>query len=565
MSEMEERKVTGWAALEFSHHILSLKTGPEDVAFKVLYCGIDHTDLHQMRNKIHMTNYLLVPGHEVVGEVMELGCDVKRFKVGDMVGVECIIGSCGDCNSCKSSMEQYCKSKILTYNGIYKDGRPTQGGFSSAIVVHHKFMVRIPEKLLLGQAAPLLWAIIRNFLWSGDPEKRKVVTVSWAKTFKPTNEGGLGLRRLQDINKSLLMKLVWEVIQGKTEWAKYIHTKFYNTAGGMTNYYKNSSMWPAIKEVINIMKPQMQWVVGSGKQINIWDSLWIRDSLLREEILGQSHLNTVDQLITNGHWNIPAEIDNVFQQLVQVMPITGLDKKRPAVWWYKWVWGSSVHPKISNFNWRLMNRAVPTESELQNRGVTTVSICCMCNSAAETIEHLFWDCSLTSLKTTALSSKSCGDPLFSSAYTWQVHVSSMKRKILSDLKKCSSQSKATMHNTVLELSILQSIGVQGRPRDAPCVQSCYWLAPAIDEFRISCDGASLGNTGGQWVWIYFYDWDSLGNPGVSGCGSIFRDHNSEVIGVMVINMPMASAFQAECNSMVESWTKQLGWAMTRYG
>ncbi|OVA02054.1 Alcohol dehydrogenase superfamily [Macleaya cordata] len=147
------------------------KTGPEDVGLKVLYCGIDHTDLHQMKNEMHMTNYPLVPGHEVVGEVVELGSQVKKFKVGDLVGVECIIGSCGECSCCKSNMEQYCSGRILTYNGIYKDGKPTQGGFSSTMVVHQKyimeqelktveyrFVVRIPEKLAPEQAAPRSWS-----------------------------------------------------------------------------------------------------------------------------------------------------------------------------------------------------------------------------------------------------------------------------------------------------------------------------------------------------------------------------------------------------------------------
>lgn len=160
---MEGRKVIGWAARDQSGHLSPYsftlrETGPEDVVFKVLYCGMDHTDLHQMRNEIHSTNYPLVPGHEVVGEVVELGSEVKKFRVGDVVGVGCIVGSCGECFSCKSNIEQYCNNRIFTYNGTYKDGRPTQGGFSSAMVVHQKFVVGIPKKLAPEQAAPLLCA-----------------------------------------------------------------------------------------------------------------------------------------------------------------------------------------------------------------------------------------------------------------------------------------------------------------------------------------------------------------------------------------------------------------------
>ncbi|KAJ9670618.1 hypothetical protein PVL29_026895 [Vitis rotundifolia] len=149
------------------------KTGPEDVVIKVLYRGMDHTDLHQMRNEVHSTNYPLVPGHEVVGEVVELGSEVKKYRVGDMVGVGCIVGSCGRCLSCNSNTEQYCNNRIFTYNGIYKDGRPTQGGFCSAMIVHQKFVVRIPEKLSPEQAAPLLcagvtaYSPLRQFMGSG--------------------------------------------------------------------------------------------------------------------------------------------------------------------------------------------------------------------------------------------------------------------------------------------------------------------------------------------------------------------------------------------------------------
>ncbi|EXB59533.1 putative cinnamyl alcohol dehydrogenase [Morus notabilis] len=136
---MEGRKTVGLAARDttgfLSPYSFNLrKTGAEDVVLKVLCCGIDHRDLHQMRNEIHGTKYPLVPGHEVVGEVVELGSEVKKLKVGDKVGVGCIIWACGKCCSCKSNLEQYCSQKIFTVNGTYEDGTPTHGGFSSAMV-----------------------------------------------------------------------------------------------------------------------------------------------------------------------------------------------------------------------------------------------------------------------------------------------------------------------------------------------------------------------------------------------------------------------------------------------
>ncbi|MFQ6662657.1 hypothetical protein Gotur_030441 [Gossypium turneri] len=160
---MEGRRVIGWAARDVSAHLSPYsftlrKTGPEDVVLKVLYCGVDHTDLHQMRGELMPINYPLVRGHEVVGEVVEVGSEVNKFKLGDKVGVGCLISSCGKCLSCNSNNEQYCNQRVFTYGAVNKDGTPTHGGFSSAMVVHQKFVVQIPEKLAPEQAAPLLCA-----------------------------------------------------------------------------------------------------------------------------------------------------------------------------------------------------------------------------------------------------------------------------------------------------------------------------------------------------------------------------------------------------------------------
>lgn len=155
--------VIGWAARDstglLSPYAYTLrKTGAEDVVIKVLYCGICHTDLHQARNDLGMSKYPMVLGHEVVGEVVEVGEEVRRFRVGDRVGSGVIVGCCGECGPCRADEEQYCNKKIWSYNDVYVDGKPTQGGFASAMVVHEKFLVKIPSGLAPEQAAPLLCA-----------------------------------------------------------------------------------------------------------------------------------------------------------------------------------------------------------------------------------------------------------------------------------------------------------------------------------------------------------------------------------------------------------------------
>ncbi|KAF5179781.1 Cinnamyl alcohol dehydrogenase [Thalictrum thalictroides] len=158
-----ERTTTGWAAKDptgvLSPYTYNLRnTGQEDVYLKVTYCGLCRTDIHLAKNDLGMSNYPMVPGHEVVGEVLEVGSDVTKYKVGDVVGVGLLVGSCRQCNPCKLNIEQYCNKRIWSYNDVYTDGKPTQGGFAGAMVVDQKFVVKIPEGLAADQAAPLLCA-----------------------------------------------------------------------------------------------------------------------------------------------------------------------------------------------------------------------------------------------------------------------------------------------------------------------------------------------------------------------------------------------------------------------
>nr|CAB3470946.1 unnamed protein product [Digitaria exilis] len=119
--DASERTAVGWAARDAGGHLSPYShtlrnTGPEDVVVKVLYCGICHTDIHQAKNHLGMSRYPMVPGHEVVGEVSEVGAEVTKFTAGDIVGVGLIVGCCRQCHPCASSNEQYCSKKIWSYN-----------------------------------------------------------------------------------------------------------------------------------------------------------------------------------------------------------------------------------------------------------------------------------------------------------------------------------------------------------------------------------------------------------------------------------------------------------------
>lgn len=138
--------------------------GPHDVAIDIKFAGICHSDIHTAKGEWGTPNYPLVVGHEIAGVVTAVGSEVTKHKVGDHVGVGCMVNSCGQCRSCKAGLEQYCsRGTTFTYNATDKDGTITQGGYSQAIVVDENFVLRIPESLPLDKAAPLLCAGITLF------------------------------------------------------------------------------------------------------------------------------------------------------------------------------------------------------------------------------------------------------------------------------------------------------------------------------------------------------------------------------------------------------------------
>jgi len=132
----------------------------DDVAIEILYCGVCHSDIHQARNEWGIAVYPLMPGHEIVGKVTAVGANVSAHKVGDLVGVGCMVDSCRTCDACKSDLEQYClEGPTMTYATPDRvDGSNTMGGYSDSIVVSEHFVVKIPARLDLASAAPILCA-----------------------------------------------------------------------------------------------------------------------------------------------------------------------------------------------------------------------------------------------------------------------------------------------------------------------------------------------------------------------------------------------------------------------
>ena len=139
--------------------------GPHDVQFDILFCGVCHSDLHQIKNDWGGSMFPMVPGHEIVGKVVAVGSHVKKFKIGDLAGTGCLVDSCRTCENCSEGLEQYCLNGATgTYNAYEQDGKtPTYGGYSNTIVVHEDFVLHISDKLDLAATAPLLCAGITTY------------------------------------------------------------------------------------------------------------------------------------------------------------------------------------------------------------------------------------------------------------------------------------------------------------------------------------------------------------------------------------------------------------------
>ncbi len=140
--------------------------GGDDVRIAIEFCGICHSDLHTVRNDWRNTRYPCVPGHEIVGKVVDVGDRVARYSVGDRVGVGCLVDSCRECDECRAGLENYCRrGAVLTYNSADPHGTAarTYGGYSAEIVVSERFVVAVPDRIDPAAAAPILCAGITMY------------------------------------------------------------------------------------------------------------------------------------------------------------------------------------------------------------------------------------------------------------------------------------------------------------------------------------------------------------------------------------------------------------------
>ena len=184
--ETTKIKAYGTKAAENDLELLTIERReiqPKDIEIDIFYCGVCHSDLHTARNDWGSAVYPVVPGHEIVGKVKNIGNEVTKYKVGDLVAVGCMVDSCQTCHSCKQDLEQFCENGFTgTYNGKdkYIANQRTYGGYAESVIVDEHFVLRLPDNLDIAAAAPLLCAGITT--WSplkhwNVTEKSKVAVI----------------------------------------------------------------------------------------------------------------------------------------------------------------------------------------------------------------------------------------------------------------------------------------------------------------------------------------------------------------------------------------------------
>ncbi|PRQ40733.1 putative reverse transcriptase zinc-binding domain-containing protein [Rosa chinensis] len=268
----------------------------------------------------------------------------------------------------------------------------------------------------------------RNFFWSGSIDKRGIPLISWKTCCLPYEEGGLGLKQLVVLNRSLLLKRCWDVFSSNSPGGTFIRARFWRN-GNVRRSYAASSIWPGVKKFWQIVYDSSRWLIGSGSKVSFW-----RDKFLERPLIDffEGHIGMVDDLngtvadfISNGAWNLPPLLQLHFPglcDLIEQVPIASdplsideliwsaassgkltakdsfqfLRPHAPSASWSKSIWSKFITPRMSLLAWQVLHARVLSEDLLQRRGIALASRCGLCCKNVESVEHIFLNCSFAS-------------------------------------------------------------------------------------------------------------------------------------------------------------------------
>jgi len=440
---------------------------------------------------------------------------------------------------------------------------------------------------------------MRNFIWSGDVNKRKLVTAAWHKVCVPAKEGGLGIRSLSKVNEGANLKLCWEMIHCNLPWSQFLKNRVMKNQQ-LVKYHISSSIWSGIKHKFTEVILNSSWLVGNGSEINFWTDNWCGETLVSTlniaPIIHPLLKSSVSDFINGTSWNIPASLVQIFpilQSIINKVCIPAVDKDDQLMWkhshdgnlsfkdayqyhcvigqnisWAKIIWNNSIPPSKSLMVWRSLHNKLPTDENLSSRGCQFPSICCLCRKEQETTNHLLLTCDFAKLiwqwlasiikipcifvttqeainvvqrswsplcKLVVLSAVInclntiwyCRNQLIFSGR--KINHRSAINLIISTTAMSANNSKCAANSSIADFVLLKAFSVKINYGNAPKIKEIIWQPPVFDWIKCNIDGASLGN------------------PGPSSCGGIFRDKNADFLGAFAYNLGISNSLIAELN------------------
>ncbi|GAU48962.1 hypothetical protein TSUD_406700 [Trifolium subterraneum] len=365
---------------------------------------------------------------------------------------------------------------------------------------------------------------VKNFIWSGDVGKKKLVTVAWKKICRPFSQGGLNIRSLTCLNKAINLKLCWSLFHSQSSWAKLVQARVVRD-NKVIHHHIYSSLWSSIKEEVATMFENSIWLLGNGKDINFWNDCWCGHSL--SEVfnipahISQNLTSSVSDYILNGHWNIPSQLSQQFSTLsliVQQISIPLDPSHDLLLWkhtdfgelqladaynfildqwqeldWAKFIWSPDIPPSKSLLAWRFMHNKVPTYENLKLRGSNCLDLVLQFTC----MEDMWKICDLN----------------------WA--------------PQCNN-TKKTASNSIRDFIILKHFKVCIHQSSVLVIKEVLWIPPLPLRTKCNIDGAAKGN------------------PGLAGCGGVFRNHVADLLFCFAEPLGFTTSFQVELNAAISA-------------
>jgi hypothetical protein len=437
---------------------------------------------------------------------------------------------------------------------------------------------------------------IRNFIWSGDPDKRKLVTVAWKKICRPIAQGGLNIRSLSSLNKASNLKLCWTLLNSQCSWAKLLRDRVIR-GRKIIQHHISSSIWSSIREEYSVVMENSIWLLGNGEDINFWNDNWsgsiLADFFNIPPHISQNLSSTVSDYINNGSWSFPSHLLQRFNlsSIVDkvIIPVESTNDK--LLWihtdsgnlllkdayfcksqqfqdlhWANVIWSPDFPPSKSLFVWRLMHDKVPTDEHLLNRGCFLPSMCNFCCKHIESSFHIFFQCDfaiqlwswLAKCLDLTLQFTSMEDMWKITELNWspqcRVTITAAIINLINSIWQVRNQAR--FDNIRINLNaaisrIIASTSLSGNNTKKVASNSIRDFI-ILKKFNVNIHNPKVSIVK-EIVWHppllncvkCNIDGASKGNPGLSSCGGIFRNNDADFLLGFAEPLGFASSYLAE--------------------